>query len=577
MTQSIEYVVKVNASQAAAAIAEVEKRFGGVDNAAMRLDKQIIALERDIKDLNAAIAAGGPNVEHYKKQLLELQAAATGAAGNPNAGRGVGGGVLQLSQTLDDLQYGVRGVVNNIPGLLQGFGLGAGIAGAAQIAMIAVSQLTDKLTAYIKKQQEASQAAIKGRLSLLDVRIAAMQETADLQAELDRINTEIEGGTGKVAEEESRKRLAGLRENISNAEQEIANRQAVLRNLERMQFRSSAQDDQIKATKAYIQDRKNRIAADNAAIEQEIKNQEIREKIAAAAKKLEDKREAESKAKKSKFVDGVITAAYDPSAEALSGMFSTAGLRKTVAENIAEREMEAEIDAAAARKSIQMESLRADALIRKIKWEQDEEARKESERAAKEHMRRRIAEEKRTQAEIARGEKALVEYRVDLAQTVTQGLTSSLVDYLDAKARGEKDAEARAVAGFLSTTGKQLIGAGVKGVFEGAILSANPYTPGAGAGMIATGGAAIVAGMAMAGGGAAITGSLSAATGAAGGRSPSGARRDPGASPGRTTGGTGGGGPLVVNVAYGVAGPAPEDTARAVARATRTGDRRSGR
>ena len=139
------------------------------------------------------------------------------------------------------------------------------------------------------------------------------------------------------------------------------------------------------------------------------------------------------------------------------------------------------------------------------------------------------------------------------------------------KAEGEKDAEQKAVASFLSATGKQLVASGVKGVFEGAIMSANPLTPGAGAGMIATGGAAIVAGMAMAGGGAAIAASLPADT------SPTSATRDPGASPRSSGGGSGSGGPMILNITYGVAGPLPEDTARAIHRELRSGDRRSGR
>jgi hypothetical protein len=122
----------------------------------------------------------------------------------------------------------------------------------------------------------------------------------------------------------------------------------------------------------------------------------------------------------------------------------------------------------------------------------------------------------------------------------------------------------------LSATGKQLVATGVKGVFEGAIISANPLTPGAGAGMMALGGAAIVAGMAMAGGGAAVGASIPTDKG---GDKQS--TRDPGASP-RSSGGGGGGGPLIVNVAYGAGGPLPEDIAREIHKVTSSGNRRRG-
>ena len=35
---------------------------------------------------------------------------------------------LQAAYFFDDLQYGIRGIMNNIPGLVMGFGGGAGLA-----------------------------------------------------------------------------------------------------------------------------------------------------------------------------------------------------------------------------------------------------------------------------------------------------------------------------------------------------------------------------------------------------------------------------------------------------------------
>lgn len=49
---------------------------------------------------------------------------------------------LQLAQTLDDAQYGIRGIVNNVPMLVSSLSMGAGVAGAAGVAMVAVNQLT---------------------------------------------------------------------------------------------------------------------------------------------------------------------------------------------------------------------------------------------------------------------------------------------------------------------------------------------------------------------------------------------------------------------------------------------------
>jgi hypothetical protein len=148
-------------------------------------------------------------------------------------------------------------------------------------------------------------------------------------------------------------------------------------------------------------------------------------------------------------------------------------------------------------------------------------------------------------------------------------------DYLDAKIQGEKNAELKSVASFLSATGQQLVASGTRAIFEGAIISANPVTPGAGLPMMAMGGLAIAAGIGM---GAAGTGVAHTAAGGTIGKElpDKEAAKDKGASPGR--GGSGsGGGPLVVNVAYGVGGPLPEDTAREISKAVNTGRRRGGR
>lgn len=85
----------------------------------------------------------------------ELNDAAEAAAGG--GGRGSGGGkkkkgerdktgqnLLTLAYAFDDLQYGLRGVMNNIPGVVQALGLGAGFAGVAGIAAIAVGQLVER-------------------------------------------------------------------------------------------------------------------------------------------------------------------------------------------------------------------------------------------------------------------------------------------------------------------------------------------------------------------------------------------------------------------------------------------------
>ena len=50
-------------------------------------------------------------------------------------------GMLQVDYFMDDVQYGIKGILNNIPGLVIGFGGGAGLAGAMSLAVLAGAKL----------------------------------------------------------------------------------------------------------------------------------------------------------------------------------------------------------------------------------------------------------------------------------------------------------------------------------------------------------------------------------------------------------------------------------------------------
>lgn len=65
-------------------------------------------------------------------------------------------GLMALSNAADDVQYGIRGVVNNIPGMVSGLGLGVGVAGAAQLAAVAVNQLVIHWDAVQKMFQNSA-------------------------------------------------------------------------------------------------------------------------------------------------------------------------------------------------------------------------------------------------------------------------------------------------------------------------------------------------------------------------------------------------------------------------------------
>jgi len=84
-----------------------------------------------------------------KMQNAVNQGTRAATSGPSSPGGGSAQGLLNLSRAIDDVQYGFRGVVNNIEGIVTGFGGSAGIAGAATIAGVAMMALIPKIAAVV--------------------------------------------------------------------------------------------------------------------------------------------------------------------------------------------------------------------------------------------------------------------------------------------------------------------------------------------------------------------------------------------------------------------------------------------
>jgi hypothetical protein len=507
VTQSIEYVVRVNADQAAEQIAAVEKRFGGVDNAAKR---------------------AGESIER--------------AAG---AKRNFGQAALEASRAVEDLQYGISGVINNIPSLVMGLGMSAGVAGALSLVAVAANQVIKNMDGFGPSTEKAAKEAkehitrLRDEIAGLDRDLRALQvgaERAAMEAQAERVRVAAEAAQAALAPLGGLERFERLKDNdklVGGIKRTVdeARKAVELLDLEMSKLAAMRRIQLEKAAKKQL----------DLLEEEERKDKKRREK---EREKLQKK----ARAKAEKEAEQLARLRYE--------MY--------LAELEAEDKALAEVSKARKRDEKKRHRDEVRALAKEFRERDREEARL---------RRERLREERRVQREIMRGEKELAEYRIKLMEQVTSSAMGTLTDYLVAKVEGEKDAEKKAVASFLSSTGRQLVASGVRGIFEGAILSANPLTATSGAGMIMTGSAAVAAGLAMAGGGAVVGASLRPPDVA----SPSSSMRDPGASP-RLSGGDGdGGGPLVVNITYGVSGPLPEDTARAIRDATRSAGRRGGR
>lgn len=103
------------------------------------------ALNRASSEAEKAAAKIQSKVSQASNQVAK--AANNGAAKNAM-------GLLNLSRAIDDVQYGFSGIVNNIEGIVTGFGFGAGIAGAATIAAVAINSLTPAIEGVYRSSQK---------------------------------------------------------------------------------------------------------------------------------------------------------------------------------------------------------------------------------------------------------------------------------------------------------------------------------------------------------------------------------------------------------------------------------------
>lgn len=140
--------------------------------------------------------------------------------------------MMQLAQAVDDVQYGMRGVVNNIPGLLMSLGAGAGLAGVVSIAAVAMYQLTTRFGEFVtgaKKAKEASDFV--------------GQMTEKMNAALAQGAKEAENGTKEGAE--------ALREATAAAEENFKIESTRLQNRIRLTEQAAAAD--LRLAEARIQ------------------------------------------------------------------------------------------------------------------------------------------------------------------------------------------------------------------------------------------------------------------------------------------------------------------------------------
>lgn len=131
----LQIVAKVTGEQEIARLTkEIEKETAAIEN----LNNQFKAgaIGQAQFELRAKLSA--TQIQSFTADIKNVEAGMIQmGAGSSKAAMGL----LHLGYIVDDIQYGFKAVVNNIPQLVMGFGGGMGLAGAIGIVGVAVSQL----------------------------------------------------------------------------------------------------------------------------------------------------------------------------------------------------------------------------------------------------------------------------------------------------------------------------------------------------------------------------------------------------------------------------------------------------
>lgn len=160
----------------------VEKGLNDLGAEGKRAGLTFGQLEKELRQAQLAMSmltpsdARLPDLQRHiagvSTELMKSRAGMQGFRGD------IGQSALMMAQFADDAQYGLRGIMNNVPGLVMALGGGAGLAGVLSIAMLAVSKLWEAF------------GGADGAMGKTD---AAAKKLDDLKSALERAGKAIQG------------------------------------------------------------------------------------------------------------------------------------------------------------------------------------------------------------------------------------------------------------------------------------------------------------------------------------------------------------------------------------------------
>lgn len=615
----IEFKVRADARQAQQEMDGLNKKFKEGETASSMLDKRIEALTKDLDHLSTAVVSGKGNTEAYRAEMQRLERQLDALHGvTPKVAeaveevskkqRNLGQATLEASRALEDLQYGVGGVVNNIPSLTQALGAGAGLTGILSVATVVLVKAGGAVYDFYQEMEEAnrintewSKGLDKSTSNLRDRFTLAVNNARDAVKDAAKELRQFGMGANETRADDVRAaiefqkgRISTIDTRTSEGQKRVAEAQARLDAEQRRQIKLTADErfrlkEMIEVENVVLQNStKNREAAVAAIADEERSLKEL-ERIKKEMDEKEKARDAEKKGTRASIKEesDAQKASYD---QFIAHMDAEDKALKAVAEARRKQRQkeqdEAQKDADKAAKD----------LVRMYQKEaRDEErarqkAQRDAEKAVDLHNKRfdelytanafdqMALRQLATDTEIAELDR-LSQHEFDVLKArhdqmsafyesipqmaagalgVVAGASAQMIDGI---ITGQEHAVEQAAVSVLKQAGTFVVGEGIKLSAAGVAgtLLGNPLGPGQVAGGLALTGL----GLSMGGAGAAWAHQLGGGTIGKALPDDKASRSDRGASP-RSSSDSSSGGPLVVNISYGVGGPLPEDTAREV-------------
>lgn len=205
-----EISIKVStpgAEQAAEAIKKVGAAQDQLTTSSIRLNQSLV--DNLFKEELLTIG-----LEKARAAQAKVSSATNDAAKSSGS---AGTAVLQASQAFEDLQYGIGGAVNNIPGLVQSLGGTAGVAGVVSVASVLIVKLVQNFDRLIGKEKELAIQGLNSAEKQIAIANAVLQamdarEEASKQA---ASSTELLAFSIRNSELVWRKELEAINESTS--------------------------------------------------------------------------------------------------------------------------------------------------------------------------------------------------------------------------------------------------------------------------------------------------------------------------------------------------------------------------